>query len=67
MDGPDPLASNGLPFVLSSFSVTGRLAGDDAVTALFTSRPAQLVAGVATTKETDVMPLYLDLMSYPTS
>ena len=66
MDGPDPLASNGLPFVFSEFRLVARMPGDDSIVALITNGgPAELTPGVTPSEETDVMPLYLDVMDYP--
>jgi len=65
MDGPDPLASNGLPFVFRSFTRTGAIADDAAVNALVeTGGPAPLEPGITSTQEHDVMPLYRDVMNY---
>jgi hypothetical protein len=65
MDGPDPLASNGLPFVFGSLSLVATMPDDDAIAELITSGgPARLTPGVARTEQSDVMPLYLDLMDF---
>jgi hypothetical protein len=65
MDGPDPLAANGLPFVFTSFTRTGVVADDAAINDLIdTGGPAKLEPGVTSTPEHEVMPLYRDLMSY---
>ncbi len=65
MDGPDPLASNGLPFVFSKFTLAATMPDDDSILALFNGQPAQLTPGVTPTEETDLMPLYRDIMDYP--
>lgn len=67
MDGPDPLASNGLPFVLKSFRLDTRFASDDAVDALLDGKPGALQPGFAARDETEVSPLVLDVMSYASS
>ena len=67
MDGPDPLASNGLPFVFSSFTLAATMPDDASIGALFTGQPAQLTPGVTATEETDVMPLYREIDDYPSS
>jgi hypothetical protein len=66
MSTPDPLASNGLPFVFSSFKLDGRLASMDAVDPVMAGQPAPMQPGFAARDETDVSPLTLDVMSYPT-
>lgn len=64
MSTPDPLRSDGLPFVFKAFDLTGRLASSAAEDALEAGQPAQLQPGVATRNETDVSPLFLDVMNY---
>ena len=66
MSTPDPLASDGLPFVFSSFKLNSRMVSLDALDALLTGQPAQLQPGFAARDETDVSPLVLDVMSYAT-
>lgn len=66
MSTPDPLASNGLPFVFSSFKLDSRMMSEDALDPLLNGAPAQLQAGFAVRDETDVSPLVLDVMSYDT-
>ena len=69
MDGPDPLASDGVPFVFESQALTGRAAGEDAVGPLFTGEPLALAAEGDVGQRTGAMPLYLDLteLSVPRS
>lgn len=67
MDGPDPLASNGLPFVLKTFRLDTRLASDTAVEAALNGKPAALQPGFAARDQTEVSPLVLDVMTYATS
>jgi hypothetical protein len=67
MDGPDPLASNGLPFVFKSFRLDSRLAGNDAIDPLTDGKPAPLQPGFAARDQTEVSPLVLDVMTYATS
>jgi murein DD-endopeptidase MepM/ murein hydrolase activator NlpD len=64
MSTPDPLRSDGLPFVFSSFKLVNRLASMDAVDPMLTGQPAQLQPGFVPRDETDVSPLILDVMSY---
>lgn len=64
MSTPDPLRSDGLPFVLSSFKLDSRLAELDAVDPILSGQPAQLVQGFPPREETSVSPLVLDVMSY---
>ena len=66
MSTPDPLASDGLPFVFSSFKLNSRMVSQDALDALLNGQPAQLQPGFAVRDETDVSPLVLDVMTYAT-
>lgn len=67
MDGPDPLAADGLPFVFKSFRLDSRLVSMDAGDSLLEGKPAALRAGFATRDQTEVSPLVLDVMSYATN
>jgi hypothetical protein len=62
MSTPDPLRSNGLPFVFSKFRLDSRVEAlsDD----LLTGAPAQMQPGFTARDESDVMPLELDVMTY---
>lgn len=64
MDGPDPLASNGVPFEFDSFQLDARMTGDsvDAATA---GAPVVDEPGAQTGERTDAMPLYLDVVTFP--
>lgn len=64
MSSPDPLGSNGLPFVFDDFRLDARLVADDAIDTLFTGRPAKLQPGLTGRDETEAMPLQLDVMTY---
>ena len=64
MDGPDPLAANGLPFVIKSFKLTGRVTSQAALDKLFTGQPSPMQPGFAARDESEVSPLVLDLMNY---
>ena len=64
MSTPDPLRSNGLPFVLKDFTLDGRLASMDALDPLLSGQPAQLAPGATARDEKDLSPLVLDLMTY---
>jgi hypothetical protein len=64
MDGPDPLAANGLPFVIKSFRLDQRVASQADLDKLFTGQPAPLVPGFAARDQSEVSPLVLDLMNY---
>ena len=66
MSTPDPLRSDGLPFVLSTFRLDSRVASPDAVDALLQGKPAQMQPGFTARDETDVSPLSLDVMTYET-
>ena len=64
MSTPDPLRSNGLPFVFKDFSLAGRLASMDALDPVMTGAPAPMAPGFAPRDESGVSPLVLDVMSY---
>jgi len=64
MDTPDPLRSDGLPFVFATFGLAGRLTSLSAADALEDGAPAQLAPGATAGKENDVSPLVLDVMNY---
>jgi hypothetical protein len=67
MSTPEPLRSNGLPFVFSSFKLDSRVVSVESLDpVLEEGKPAQLRPGFATRDETDVSPLTLDVMSYAT-
>ncbi len=66
MSTPDPLASDGLPFVFSSFKLDSRMVSQEALDLLLKGQPAQLQPGFPVRDETDVSPLVLDVMSYAT-
>jgi Peptidase family M23 len=64
MSTPDPLVSDGLPFVFSSYRLDSRLASPGAIDELFDGKPAPRQPGFTAADETDVMPLFLDVMTY---
>ena len=64
MDGPDPLAANGLPFVVSSFRLDQRVGGEPALDKLFAGQPAPVQPGFAARDVSGVMPLVYDIMNY---
>jgi hypothetical protein len=64
MSTPDPLRSNGLPFVLSSFKLDGRIASMDALDAIAAGKPAPMQPNFSPRDESAVSPLVLDVMSY---
>ena len=64
MSTPDPLRSNGLPFVLNNFTLDGRLASMDALGPLLTGQPAPMAPGSTPRDEKDLSPLVLDVMTY---
>jgi Peptidase family M23 len=64
MSTPDPLRSNGLPFVLSSFKLDGRITSMDAEDAIQAGQPAPMQPGFTQRDESAVSPLVLDVMSY---
>lgn len=64
MSTPDPLRSNGLPFVFNSYTLDGRLASMDALDPLLTGSPAPMAPGQTPRQESGTSPLVLDVMSY---
>ncbi|RDH80605.1 M23 family peptidase [Mycolicibacterium moriokaense] len=66
MSTPDPLRSDGLPFVFSKFRLDGRLASQDALDPVLQGKPAALQPGFTARDESDVSPLVLDVMTYET-
>ena len=64
MSNPDPLRSNGLPFVLSLFTLDGRITSIDAEDAIEAGQPAPMQPGFTPRDESAVSPLVLDVMSY---
>jgi len=64
MSTPDPLRSNGLPFVLSSFKLDGRITSMDAEDAIEAGKPAPMQPNFSPRDESTVSPLVLDVMSY---
>jgi len=67
MSTPDPLRSDGLPFVFSSFKLDSRVVSEESLgPVLLQGQPAQLQPGFIARDETNVSPLVLDVMTYPT-
>lgn len=65
MNNADQLRANGLPFVFSSFRLDSRVPSELALNTFFdTGGPVRIQPGFAAQDETDVMPLYLDVMTY---
>ncbi|MET0455375.1 MAG: M23 family metallopeptidase, partial [Mycobacterium sp.] len=64
MSTPDPLRSNGLPFVFKQFKLDGRIASMAALDPLLTGAPAPMVPDFTPRDETNVSPLVLDVMTY---
>jgi hypothetical protein len=64
MSTPDPLRSNGLPFVFKDFTLDGRLASMDLLDPLLTGKPAPLAPGSGARPEAGVSPVVLDVMTY---
>lgn len=63
MNGPDPLASDGLPYQFDSLQLVGQASGDDAIDPLFSGQPLALAPSGQSGDRTDEMPLYLDLVN----
>lgn len=66
MSTPDPLMANGIPFLLKSFKLDGRLASMDGIDALMTGKPAPQQPGFTARDVENVSPLVLDVMTYAT-
>jgi hypothetical protein len=64
MSTPDPLRSNGLPFVFSSFRLDSRVASPTGLDALLQGKTAPMQPGFTARDENDVSPLSLDVMTY---
>jgi murein DD-endopeptidase MepM/ murein hydrolase activator NlpD len=65
MNGPSPLASQGLPYVYDRFSVTGQVASTaDFDAAESNGIPLALVPRVATTQHTDQLPLDQNIVTF---
>jgi hypothetical protein len=64
MSTPDPLRSNGLPFVLSSFRLDGRITSLDVEGQIEAGQPAPMQPGFTPRGESSVSPLVLDVMTY---
>ncbi len=63
MDGPDPLASDGLPFQFDSQQLVGQASGTAAIAPLLSGQPLTLASGGPTGERTNEMPLYLDVVN----
>jgi hypothetical protein len=67
MSTPDPLRSDGLPFVFKSFRLDSRIASTvDLEKVVTAGKPAPMQPGFTARDETDVMPLTDDVMTYTT-
>jgi murein DD-endopeptidase MepM/ murein hydrolase activator NlpD len=64
MSTPDPLRSNGLPFVFSSFKLDGRITSMVTEDAIEAGKPAPMQPNFSPRDESAVSPLVLDVMSY---
>jgi hypothetical protein len=64
MNTPDPLRSDGLPFVFDDFRLTDRIVNPDDVEAVIAGSPAAMQPSLPARDETGVMPLELDVMTY---
>jgi murein DD-endopeptidase MepM/ murein hydrolase activator NlpD len=63
MDTPNPLASNGLPYVFESLDLVGTADGEEALIASSGGEPVELTPGGPTGQREDEMPLYLDVVN----
>ncbi|HYJ56654.1 MAG TPA: peptidoglycan DD-metalloendopeptidase family protein [Mycobacterium sp.] len=65
MSTPDPLRSDGLPFVFSSFRLDSRLSeSPGALDGLLEGKPAELQPGFAPRDENNTSPVVYDVMTY---
>ena len=65
MSTPDPLRSDGLPFVFTDFRLDSRVAGPNGdLDDIFDGKPVPMQPGLAARDESNVMPLDLDVMTY---
>lgn len=64
MSSPDPLRSDGLPFVFTSFRLDARVRSVEDLGPILDGRPASLQPGFAGRTETAVIPSDLDVMTY---
>ncbi len=64
MDRPDPLASNGLPFVIDAMTYEGRLPAKSAFDDLVDGKAADIVTTGAGARSGE-SPLYLDVLGFP--
>ncbi|MDG4663018.1 M23 family metallopeptidase [Mycobacterium sp. 236(2023)] len=62
MNGPDPLRSDGLPFVFGSYRLDSRTTAD--IDPLLDGRPAELEPGFAPRDEKNTSPMVYDVMTY---
>lgn len=64
MSTPDPLLSDGLPFVLTGFRLVNRVASAADIDPLLAGQPAAMQPSFEPSEQTDVSPLVLDVMTY---
>lgn len=68
MDGPSALASEGIPYVMDSFTLVGVAnANDPSVEALFSGGPAPIIPAQANDVRTGQLPLGLAIVTFPTA
>jgi murein DD-endopeptidase MepM/ murein hydrolase activator NlpD len=65
MDGPDPLASNGLPFVFDTYTVDGRVASQESLQQGASGPVPFQIDRAGAGPRNGTMPLVLDVTSYP--
>jgi murein DD-endopeptidase MepM/ murein hydrolase activator NlpD len=65
MDSPDPLASNGLPFVVDTFDLEARIGSADDIDAIVGGAPAEYAPAQPTGPRAGEMPLFLDVLTFP--
>ncbi len=66
MTTPDPLRSDGLPFLIKTFRLDSRVASQAALGPLQQGEAAPMQPGLTPRDESDVSPLVLDVMTYET-
>jgi len=64
VDGPDPLASNGVPFEIDSFRLEARIGSDASLDRLIAGGKALYAANTDVGQRDRQMPLTFDVMTY---
>jgi murein DD-endopeptidase MepM/ murein hydrolase activator NlpD len=65
MDGPSPLASNGLPYVIDAFEITGRAVSSSDLNDKTADTPLAVVPADGQVKRTNELPANLAVVRFP--